>query len=43
MWAYLIIPYDKVEMENGVVTVIYFFQKQESSPSSHFMTFGTPS
>ena len=34
-------------MENGVVTVLYFFTlfygKQEGNPSSHFMTFGTPS
>ena len=30
-------------MENGVVTVLYFLQKEEGVPSSHFMTFGTPS
>ena len=30
-------------MENGVVTVLYFLQKEEDVPSSHFMTFGTPS
>jgi len=39
--------HNKVEMENGVVTVLYFFTlfygKQEGNPSSHFMTFGTPS
>ena len=30
-------------MENGVVTVLYFFTKERGYPSSHFMTFGTPS
>jgi len=31
-------------MESGVVTVLYFFaKKEEGIPSSHFMTFGTPS
>ena len=30
-------------MENGVVTVLYFFYKRRGYPSSHFVTFGTPS
>ena len=35
MWAYLIIPYDKVKVENGVVTVLRFFaeRKRESLKS----------
>ena len=30
-------------MESGVVTVLFFCRKKEGNPSSHFMTFGTPS
>lgn len=30
-------------MESDVIIVLYFFAKKEGSPSSHLMTFGTPS
>lgn len=39
MWAYLIIPYDKVEIESGVVTVLFFSQKIRGQSLKSFHDF----